>query len=99
MIRTRPQETVVGGSGKYVLALNKEELQLISALTVMCRLGPGLYEEAAMSISEKIETVTGLADHGLEALMDVAPTFSVRDPLTLDVIAEYDEDYVVEINI
>ena len=101
MIRTRQdaQNHSTAGTGPYILALSTEELQLISALIVMCRLGHGTYETAAMNISNLVEQVSGIDDFGLEALMDVSPSFSIRDPLTLDVIAEYDEDYVIEINV
>ena len=100
MIRTRPQsELGIVGNGEFIVALDKAELQLISALAVMCRLGSGTYEEAAVRILDKIEDVTGEIDFGLEALVDISPSFSIRDPLTLDVIAEYDEDFIVEINV
>ena len=100
MIRSRPSiKDFIAGDGEFLIAMSREEITLIGALLGMVKLGHRQYQQAAMSILDALEEVTDDEDFSLTALLDVQPTLEVRDPQTFDVIAQYGNDHVFEINV
>jgi hypothetical protein len=104
MIRTRPTETQtedlgIIGDGPYLLALHHDQLELIGCFMGMIRGGHSLYQEAAADLMDILETATGDQDFCLTSLEAIMPTVNVHEPLTYDLIAQYDEDHSFEFNV
>lgn len=100
MIKTRPTpEIQIAGDGEFLIAFSQDELTLLGALLGMVKLGHRRYEQAALNIIDALEEITLDSDFTLTCLEDIQPTLEVRDPVTLDIIAEYDDTHLFEISV
>jgi len=97
-IRTRPSQNGIEiAPGETLLILNQEQVELIAALLCMVKLGHRPYQNAALELSEMLDELNGNVDFGLECLASVNPKFNILDPDTLDIVASYDDDDIIEI--
>jgi hypothetical protein len=100
MIRTRPSTLdMIVGDGEFLIAMSQDEITLIGALLGLVKLGHKQYEQAAMNILEALEEITDDSEFCNTALADVQPVIDIRDPQTFDVIAQYDDTMIIEINV
>lgn len=100
MIITRghfdPDDVEIVGDGPFIIAMEQDELELISALLGLVRLGHNQYQRAALRLMNSIEAVSADADFFSYALDQVQPVIEVFDD-TRTVMARYDKDSDLEI--
>lgn len=100
MIRTRfTPEDEIAGTGDFIIAMSIDELILIGSLLSLVKLGQRPYQIAALNLMDTLEVLTADQDFALTSLTEVQPTFEILDPNGFEKIAEYDETYIVQIDV
>lgn len=95
-LASRPEESVIG-SGPYAIKLTFEQLQLISSVLYVTRLGTGQYQEAAFELLNTITDAFG-DDFIEQSAIDVNLCVSILDDEG-EALAEYpSDDFCLEVN-